>query len=252
MYTKNEILEIAKSQLALDYSCQFSDFDIEENTIVEKKITDGRRIYNNDKCFLKILCFGGKTIISTDTMIIHWCEENLKNYSSAWFFQYPNLRRIDYKLKEFGHEIVDIHHYYLPNPNITSIDPIINVKWYEYEEIFQFKNDKRFQEALAFDKNNPDMLAVATFDGDKIMGMAGASADSKNMWQIGIDVLPEYRSKGIGRSLVALLKNEILRRGKVPFYSTSGSHFHSQNIAINSGFFPIWAELYSKRIGVVK
>lgn len=96
------------------------------------------------------------------------------------------------------------------------------------------------------------MLAVAAFDGDKIMGMAGASADSKNMWQIGIDVLPEYRSKRIGRSLVALLKNEILRRGKVPFYSTSGSHFHSQNIAINSGFFPIWAELYSKRIGVVK
>ncbi|WP_252232948.1 GNAT family N-acetyltransferase, partial [Clostridium sp. ZBS15] len=132
------------------------------------------------------------------------------------------MRRIDYKLKEFGHEIVDIHHYYLPNSNITSIDPIINVKWYEYEEIFQFKNDKRFQEALAFDKNNPDMLAVAAFDGDKIMGMAGASADSKNMWQIGIDVLPEYRSKRIGRSLVALLKNEILRRGKVPFYNTSG------------------------------
>ncbi|WP_315078914.1 hypothetical protein [uncultured Clostridium sp.] len=79
MYTKNEILEIAKSQLALDYSCQFFDFDKEKNIIVEKKFADGRRIYDNDKCFLKILCFGGKTIIGAESIIIPWCEENLKN-----------------------------------------------------------------------------------------------------------------------------------------------------------------------------
>lgn len=78
------------------------------------------------------------------------------------------------------------------------------------------------------------------------MGMAGASADSKTMWQIGINVLPEYRGRGIGTNLVTLLKNEILNRGKIPFYGTVGSHFHSQNIAINAGFFPAWAELYSK------
>ena len=52
--------------------------------------------------------------------------------------------------------------------------------------------------------------------------------------------------KGIGTTLVKLLKNEILKRGKIPFYGTAESHFHSQNIAINSGFFPAWAELYSK------
>ena len=48
---------------------------------------------------------------------------------------------------------------------------------------------------LVFDKNRPDMLAVAAIDGDKIMGMAGASADNKTMWQIGIDVLPKYRGQ---------------------------------------------------------
>ncbi|WP_315078924.1 GNAT family N-acetyltransferase [uncultured Clostridium sp.] len=246
MYTKNEILEIAKSQLALDYSCQLSAFDKEKNTIVEKKFINGRRIYDNDKCFLKILCFGGRTIISTSSIIIPWCEEKLQIYDSAWFFQYPNLRLIDNKLQELGHEIADIHQYYLPEPNISFVEPIANVKWYEYGDIFKFKNDRRFREALAFDKNNPDMLAVAAFDGDKIMGIAGASADSKTMWQIGIDVLPEYRSNGIGKNLVTLLKNEILKRGKIPFYGTGESHFHSQNIAISSGFFPIWAELYSK------
>jgi predicted GNAT family acetyltransferase len=60
------------------------------------------------------------------------------------------------------------------------------------------------------------------------MGMAGASEDSKTLYQIGINVLPKYRGKGIGTNLVALLKQELLKRGKVPFYGTSVSHIISK------------------------
>lgn len=245
MYAKTEVLQIAKAQLALDYNCQLSDFDKEKNTVVENNLIDGRRIYNSDGCFLKILCFGNKAIISASPMFMPWCEEKLLNSNAAWLFEYPNLRAIDKKLHEFGHQIADIHHYYLPNPNMAWVEPITNVKWYESEDILQFADDNRFYEAFAFDENYPDVLGVAAFDGNNIMGMAGASADSKTMWQIGIDVLPNYRGRGIGTNLVTLLKNEILKRGKIPFYGTVESHFHSQNIAINAGFFPAWAELYS-------
>ena len=172
MYTKSEVLEIAKSQWALDYNCQLSDFEKEENTIVEKNLTNGRRVYGNDGCFLKILCFGGRAIISASPIIIPWFEEKLMNKDAAWFFEYPKLRAIDKKLQGLGHEIADVHHYYLPNPKGPSIYTITNVEWYESEEIFQFENDHRFREALAFDKNHPDVLAVAAFDGDNIMGMA--------------------------------------------------------------------------------
>jgi GNAT superfamily N-acetyltransferase len=227
MYTKTQILQIAKKQLALDYNCQLSDFEKEKNTIVENNLIDGRRIYDNDGCFLKLLCFGGKAIISTSPMMMPWCEEKLLNRDAAWLFEYPKLRAIDKKLQEFGHEIADIHHYYLPNPHVPSLEPITNVKWYESEEILQFENDDRFGEAFVFDEKHPDVLAVAAYDGDNIMGMAGASADSKTMWQIGIDVLPEYRGRCIGTNLITLLKNEILKRGKIPFYGTVESHFHS-------------------------
>ena len=246
MYTKIEILQIAKAQLALDYNCQLSDFEKEKNTIVENNLIDGRRIYGNDGCFLKLLCFGSKAIISTSPIIMPWCEERLLNTDAAWIFEYPNLRVIDKELQKFGHEIADIHHYYLPKPNVSCIEPITSVKWYEPEDILQFENDDRFGEAFAFDKNHADVLAVAAFDGDNIMGMAGASADSKTMWQIGIDVLPEYRGRSIGTNLVTILKDEILKRGKIPFYGTVESHFLSQNIAVSAGFFPVWAELYSK------
>ena len=46
--------------------------------------------------------------------------------------------------------------------------------------------------------------------------------------------------------MVALLKHELLKRGKIPFYGTSVSNINSKNVAINAGFFPVWAEVYSK------
>ncbi|OPJ56561.1 hypothetical protein [Clostridium oryzae] len=70
-------------------------------------------------------------------------------------------------------------------------EPITDVKWYEQADIYQFRNDDRFEEAFAFKESHPDVLAVAALDGDKIMGMAGASADSSTMWQIGVDVMPD-------------------------------------------------------------
>lgn len=245
MYTKTDILEIAKLQLALDYNCEVADFNKKENTIVENKLNNGRRIYDSDGCFFKAVCFCGTVIISAAPEIMPWCREKLAKSSSAWFFEYLNLREIDRKLQEFGHEIVDTHHYYLPSLAVTDVKPLMNIKWYEQKDILQFKDNNRFREALIFDNSCPDMLAVAALDGDKIVGMAGTSADSKDLWQMGVDVLPEYRGRGTGTSLVTLLKNEVLKRGKVPFYGTVESHIYSQNIAVNAGFFPAWAEVKS-------
>lgn len=248
MITKKDILQIAKTQLALDFNCKVSDFEKDCNTIVQNTINSDSRIYNNDGSFFKILCFGARATIFASPLIIQWCEERLGNADAAWLFEYSKLRAIDNKLHEFGHEIADIHQYYLPNTDINEVKPMHSVKWFEQDDIQQFRNDIRFTEAFAFNEKTPDILAVAAYDGDNIMGMAGASADSKTMWQIGIDVLPEYRGKGIGTNLVSLLKKEVLRRGRVPFYGTVQSHFYSQNIALNAGFFPAWAELYSEII----
>ena len=85
---------------------------------------------------------------------------------------------------------------------------------------------EEFSNALCdrFKPERPDVLAVIALDGEKIMGMAGCSADTTLMWQIGIDVLPEYRDRGIGKTLVTLLKNEAIRRGAIPYYGTSLSN----------------------------
>lgn len=245
MYTKSDVLQIAKAQMTIDYNCKLSDFKKAENIITENNLKDGRRACFNRDCFLKAASFFGKGIFSASPQILPWCREKFLKQKGEWLFEYERLRTIDEKLKEYGQKIADVHDYFLPNPNFRKIKPSMTVKWYEQEEILEFEGDSRFDEALAFNKDYPDMLAVAAVDHDNIIGMAGASADSEAMWQIGINVMPEYMGRGIGTNLVALLKQEVFRRGKVPFYSTVESHVHSLNVAANAGFFPAWAELYS-------
>lgn len=60
MYTKTEILSIAKKQLALDYNCKPLDFEKERNTITKNELLKDRRICESDGCFLKIISIGGR------------------------------------------------------------------------------------------------------------------------------------------------------------------------------------------------
>ena len=78
--------------------------------------------------------------------------------------------------------------------------------------------------------------------------MAGASADSPLMWQIGIDVLPEARGQGVGVMLVERIRNEILKEGVLPYYGADFSHMVSQNIAIRSGFTLAFVELTAEKL----
>jgi predicted GNAT family acetyltransferase len=90
------------------------------------------------------------------------------------------------------------------------------------------------------------VLGVAALRKGEIVGMAGASADSPTMWQIGINVEPACRGEGLASLLVTLLKNEILKRGVLPFYGTALSHIASQRTALVAGFLPAWAELVAE------
>ena len=78
------------------------------------------------------------------------------------------------------------------------------------------------------------------------MGLAGCSADCDGMWQIGVDVLPEYRRQGIAFAVTGRLALEIIARDKVPFYCAAWSNIRSVRNAVASGFRPAWVEMTAK------
>ena len=125
----------------------------------------------------------------------------------------------------------------------------LTIQRYTPETIAAFRDDDRFGDAYGFCESAPDMLGVAALRGGKILGMAGASADSPLMWQIGINVLPEARGQGVAAMLVSLLRNDVLAAGRLPYYGTSVSHLESQRVALRAGFLPAWFELVAATMG---
>ena len=246
--THNEIINTAKVQLLRDFSCTEADFAAKD-TIINKNIPfEGRRIYKSDGCFVKILCFMGKIIVSCDENMIPFFENWLRGKTSAWLFQYDKLKELERELNKHGHTIADIHEYYLPTGNADTKPMNYALRWFDQQSIFQFETDDRITESFAFDKNHPDMIAVGAYDGENLMGMAGASCDGEDLWQIGIDVFPPYKGRGIGSNLTRELKEAILAKNKVPFYGTVQSHMISKSVAIKAGFMPAWSELYTMKL----
>ena len=96
------------------------------------------------------------------------------------------------------------------------------------------------------DRKQLDVIGVGAYRDGKLVGLAGASADCDSMWQIGVDVLPEYRRRGIASALTSRLALEILERGKVPFYCAAWSNVKSVRNAVKSGFRPAWVEMTAK------
>lgn len=246
--SREKMLQIVRSQLALDYNCNLEQLDGHGNIISINLLNEGRRIYESDGAFFKMFCLPGKALVSCDERFIPWAKENILSKDPSWLMECEFLKSIDRELAFYQQGIHDLHEFFLPDLKRKNIETSLSLKWFEEEEILQFRNDSRFQEAFAFDQNHPDVLGVAAYEGDEIMGMAGASRDGLRLWQIGIDVISKYQGRGVATKLTEALKDEVLRRGAVPFYGTAPSHIISKNVAINAGFSPAWSEIFTKSV----
>jgi len=245
---RNQMVQIVRSQLALDYNCSIEQLEGPGNIISINQLNEGRRITESDGAFFKMICLPGKALVCCDERFLPWAIENILSEDSSWLMEYRFLKSLDQELALYGHGIDDLHEFFLPDLNCKIRDYAIPLKWFEEEEILQFRNDSRFQEAFAFNESHPDVLGVAAYDGEVIMGMAGASRDGFRLWQIGIDVIDKYRGRGIAAMLTKAMKDEVLRRGAVPFYGTASSHIISKNVAIHAGFSPAWSEIFAKPV----
>ena len=231
-------------QLSVDYNCKPSDFKAAQNVITVPALNEGRRSYSPGMPFLEMVTCGENAVFMADETLHDFLRGLIKDTEGHHMFEHETLPKLDEELKRYGYQMNPTHHMFLPDSDI-KIENRCEVKWLYDDEINKFYGDRRFPNAIAFPEPcpvRPDRIVVIACDGDTIMGMAGCSEDAPHWQQIGIDVLPEYRSRGIGSYLVSLLKNKIIEMGDVPFYGTAAANIQSQRIALKSGFKPAWVE----------
>ena len=154
-----------------------------------------------------------------------------------------------------GQKICFMAEYFLPDVNVLMERDAEDVVLYKLrlltQEDFSELYLPEWSNALCEKRRELDVLGVGAYDGDTLVGLAGCSADCDTMWQIGIDVLPEYRRQGIASALTRRLAVEILKRGKVPFYCAAWCNVKSVRNAIKSGFRPAWVEMTAKSVDFV-
>lgn len=275
MVNQNQIELELRKMLALDFNCNADDFDKKENIIVVPKELPGRREYTTKKAFFSMVTMGKNVVMNAPEGMHEWLRKWGIGREGIWLFEHHNLMALERELGKYGQALWQSHHMFLPKARMEETngrfdlqrqnelagkqeddvgnyvqlgDAVFEIQWFEQEDIHPLYGRPEFPNALCdcFKPERPDVLAVGAVQDGQIVGLAGCSADTKLFWQIGIDVLPEWRGKGVATMLVKLLKNEVFRRGAIPFYGTSLSNLGSWHVALGCGFYPAWVEIATK------
>ena len=249
--TNAEILKIAMEQSAIDLSAQASDFEGGENVIVLSRVNENARRYLKLPFSCQLVSYGSNVVASVSPEYRELTEKYINSYPLEHLFETPNLHVLNEALMERGQKICFMAEYFLPDVDaLRALECPYEIRILTKEDFAPLYLPE-WSNALCEKRRELDVLAVGAYDGEKLVGLAGASADCEQMWQIGIDVLPAYRRQGIASALTSRLALEILSFGKVPFYCAAWCNIKSVRNAIRSGFRPAWVEMTAKSIDTV-
>lgn len=245
-WTQEKIIRIAMEQSAVDLCCQPEDFLKEENVIVVSKVSRDCRKYLKPPFFCNLVSYGNNLVASAEPKVIETVQDYMERYGKVHAFETPNMHVLDDAFRLYGYRICFMAEYFLPE--LSRLEPLVCS--YElrilHPEDFESLYIEQWSNALCKDRKELDILGVGAYDNGKLIGLAGCSADGREMWQIGVDVCKEYRRQGLAASLTSHLALEILKREKVPFYCAAWSNIPSVRNALRAGFRPAWVEMAAK------
>lgn len=251
MYTKQQILEIAMKQSAVDNHCAVDDFLKTDHVMVDSVISEQARKYYKEPVTCNLVSYGSNIVASVKPECRELVWEYIHMYEFYHCFETPSIHWLSERLAPMGQKICFMAEYFLPDPDRLAVLPCnYETKILEQKD-FSNLYQKEWSNALCENRKELDVLGAGAYDNRKLIGLAACSADCDSMWQIGVDVLPDYRRKGIASALTSRLAPEILMRDKVPFYCCAWSNIRSARNAIRSGFTPAWVEMTVKPTEIV-
>lgn len=247
-----QILAVALEQSACDLSCSPEDFRSGENRFFLSRPNPRARAYLQLPFSLQLVSYGSNIVASCAQELIPVAQQYLQGQRIEHCFETPRIHALDQALAPFGVRTCFMAEYFLPQPD--AVQPLSCP--YEmrllHQPDFQGLYLPEWSNALGEKRPELDVLGVGAYDRGRLIGLAACSADCETMWQIGIDVLPEYRRQCVASALTSRLALAILARDKVPFYCAAWSNVPSVRNAIRSGFRPAWVELTAKPISDVE
>ena len=220
---KNQIINIIKEYLANKFECDIQDLNKRGLNVIK----------NNEENKIKMLLLYDLILVSSSNNFYEMLKKLLREKNVYEIFELPLV---------YGQSI-----YYIPDlKQISKQDEVSNFTFKFYDgNTNEINLTSGFENAITFENEKCiSNIAYCAFDGDKIIGVAGADKINNNIWEVGIEVLPEYRKGGLATILTKNLTLRILKKGIVPIWCASSTNIGSQAVASKSGYIPLWFETF--------
>ena len=252
MFTKKEILRIAMEQSARDLNCRPENFSELQPVLTPGGLSTQAKRYYKEPLSINFVSYGSNVVASAMPEYQEIAAEYIHKFEFYRCFETPAIHWLDDRVGPMGQKVCFMAEYQLPDPDKVRALPCAYPLRVLEQKDFAGLYLPEWHNALCKDRKELDVLAVGAYDGDKLIGLAGCSADAEEMWQIGVDVLQSYRRQGIAAALTSRLALEILERGKVPFYCSAWSNLLSMRNALRCGFTPAWVEMTVKPVRIME
>ncbi len=250
-----EIIKIAMQQSAYDCCCTAADFQKEENSTHVSLSSEKARKYLKLPHICNLVSYGTNIVACGRKELLPEIEAFINGASSiSDCFETPELYALNDILAKYDARVCFMAEYFLPDMDLiygADISCPYELRVLAPDD-FTTLYVPAWSNALCKDRKHLDILGVGAYEEGKLIGLAGCSADCDAMWQIGVDVLPGYRRRGIASALTNRLARETFERGKVPFYCAAWSNVKSVKNAVRSGFRPGWVEVTARPCGEVE
>lgn len=222
---KEKIIGIIKNYLSDKFDCDIEVLDRSGLNIIKNEIDDYK---------IKMLLFYDLVLVSASKNLYEIAKERLNGKNVYEIFEFPLV---------YGQSI-----YYIPD--VDRLEMQDEISDYEFRlfdgNTSEIELTSGFENAITFDENGKciSQIAYCAYDNGKIIGVAGADKVNENIWEVGIEILPEYRKSGLATILTKNLTMKILEKGIVPIWCASSTNIGSQAVASRSNYIPLWVESF--------
>ena len=248
--TPKQVSDAIVAMLAAEHGCRESLFRADGVHVVE---LPNDRIYGplqrrfpRRERAISITSMGHSTVVASSSHWVEWARETFEGLSGGVAMGQPVISQVSVNIAKSGYQLNGPALNFVANSSdIRAIDLPAG---YELEtggpELVDGMLAADWPHVIGPNPTRPTKFASLSKHQGKTVGVATISADSDDVWQIGIDVAPDHQGRKLGAAMTSSLGLTTLSHGKVPYYASRVENIPSMRTALSAGFVLTWAVLW--------
>ena len=233
-----------KEIFAEQMGCDAADYDSDELSIVIRPEDSWEQ-----HLALATTCGSGSVLSVRDERLADWADDQpLEKHFRIFLPSFleglaAEARRLGYtEAKSHSATTGMIHAGPVPT---RKLKPPYDLRRLTIEEQVTLRAEGNFENALGEPtelrriKRMKRAFCIDLPDG-QVIAVAGLWDQYPGVQEIGVDVLPEHRGKGLGHILTVYCAKWIRGAGAMPIYTYGFTNTRSANNGLRSGFRPLW------------